>query len=133
MDKQEMRETFNTLLEAWRDQRAARGELRDFEASNPPLQPPRAFQSLQEFLEYHEDRQDYEDRLTHFNDRIIAARAQYAAAASKIRKILPERVPLRYTYQGGREELEDTECTILNAQGHVRITDYQPQPEPKEV
>jgi hypothetical protein len=124
VDEREIRKTINQLVEAWVDRDAAQERLADFTKSNDPPPLPGAFDSFQSFLDFYGSQQDYKDELRNLKGELAACNKAYEQASLGLQEILPVRVPLHYTYQGERQDLEGTECHILNnllGSGHKEI------------
>ena len=124
MDEREIRGTINQLVEAWVDRDAAQERLADFTKSNDPPPLPGAFDSFQSFLDFYGSQQDYKDELRNLKRELAACNEAYEQAARELQEILPVRVPLHYTYQGERQDLEGIECHIVNnllGTGHKEI------------
>jgi hypothetical protein len=114
VDESEIRETINRLVEAWVDRDAAQERLADFTKSNDPPPLPGAFESFQSFLDFYGSQQDYKDELNNLKGELAACNRAYEQASRGVEEILPVRVPLHYTYEGERQDLEGTECHIVN-------------------
>jgi len=124
VDERKIRETINQLVEAWVDRDAAQERLADFTKSNDPPPLPGAFDSFQSFLDFYSSQQDYKDELKNLKGELAACNKAYEQASLGLQEILPVRVPLHYTYEGERQDLEGTECHILNnllGSGHKQI------------
>jgi hypothetical protein len=124
VDESEIRKTINQLVEAWVDRDAAQERLADFTKSNDPPPLPGAFDSFQSFLDFYGSQQDYKDELKNLKGELTACHKAYEQASSGLQEILPVGVPLHYTYQGERQDLEGTECHIVNnvlGSGHKQI------------
>ena len=132
MDKQQVRETIEQLVESQHDQRQAQTRLRNFQdASENPLVPSE-FESLEAFLDFYGRTQEHEDSLESLNTEYTNATEHYDQARAALSWVLPTNVLLRYTYEGGREELKGQQYDIMNAsgagRGQIRITSRPPQP-----
>jgi hypothetical protein len=124
VDEREIRETINQLVEAWVDLEAAQERLADFTKSNDPPPLPGAFDSFQSFLDFYGSQQDYKDELKNLKGKLATCNKAYEQASLGLQEILPVRVPLHYTYEGERQDLEGTECHIVNnllGSGHKEI------------
>jgi hypothetical protein len=125
VDESEIRKTINQLVEAWVDRDAAQERLADFTKSNDPPPLPGAFESFQSFLDFYGSQQDYKDELKNLKGELAACNNAYEQASLGLQEILPVRVPLHYTYEGERQDLEGTECHIVNnllGSGHKQIS-----------
>jgi len=132
MDKQQVRETIEQLVESQHDQRQAQTRLRNFQdASENPLVPSE-FESLEAFLDFYGRTQEHEDSLESLNTEYTNATEQCDQARVALSRVLPANVLLHYTYEGGREELKGRQYDIMNAsaagQGQIRITSRPPRP-----
>ena len=124
MDERKIRETINQLVEAWVDRDAAQERLAGFTKSNDPPPLPDAFDSFQSFLDFYGSQQDYKDELKNLKGELAACNKAYEQASRGLQEILPVSVPLHYTYEGERQDLEGTECHIVNnllGSGHKQI------------
>ena len=124
MDEREIRGTINQLVEAWVERDAAQESLAAFTKSHdsPPL--PGAFDSFQSFLDFYGSQQDYKEELKNLKRELAACNEAYEQASRELQEILPVGVPLHYTYQGERQDLEGAECHIVNnllGSGHKQI------------
>jgi hypothetical protein len=126
MDARELHQTIKRLVEADHEQRAVPTRLREFEESNtPPLVPDR-FDSLQDFVEFFRQQQNYDETKRRLQTERVDAKAQFDQARYELSKYLPRHVPLNYTYDGGHEELKGQQFTIVNmaqpGQGQISIS-----------
>jgi hypothetical protein len=124
VDESEIRKTINRLVEAWVDRDAAQERLADFTKSNDPPPLPGAFDSFQSFLDFYNSQQDYKDELRNLKGELATCNNAYEQASLGLQEILPVKVPLHYTYEGERQDLEGTECHIVNnllGSGHKQI------------
>jgi len=132
MDKQQVRETIEQLVESEFDRLQAQTRLREFQdASTPPLAPSE-FESLEAFLNFYGRTQEHEESLESLNTEYTNATEQYDQARVALSWVLPTNVLLRYTYEGGREELKGQQYDVMNAsgagRGQIRITSRPPRP-----
>jgi hypothetical protein len=132
MDKEQVHETINQLVESYYDQLQARTRLRSFQdASESPLAPSE-FESLEAFLDFYGRKQGHEDSIESLNSEYTNATEQYDQARLAISWVLPMNVPLYYTYEGDREELKDQQYEIMNVsspgQGQIRVAPKTAQP-----
>ena len=115
MDEREVRAAIYQLVEAQLDQDAARAQLKSFRESNdPPPTPPREFDSLETFLNFYSRKRDYAETLRGIELEGKVAQRAHEDAGHTLQDILPENTPLRFTYAGGREDLEGLRCVIVN-------------------
>src|SRR3712207_4653381 len=114
MDTTELRDTVNQLVEAQLDQETAQARLDRFKESNDLPSVPSEFNSLQAFLDFHERREQYVGELSNLEAERAAAKDRYDQAVSKLENVMPENVPVHYTYEGPRQTLEGVRYTITN-------------------
>ncbi len=114
MDTTELRDTVNQLVEAQLDQEITQARLDRFKESNHPPEAPSEFNSLQAFLDFHVHKQRYEGEISSLEAGRAAAKDRYDQAVSKLERVMPTNVPLHYTYEGPRQELEGVRYTITN-------------------
>ncbi len=128
MDKQEIRDTVNQLIEAWHDHAEAKRQLEIYSASQLPPEPPSQFEGLQDLYEFDELRRSYQGGLTSHQNQLRAAQKAYEEAGDKLGEVLPAGAGLQYTYQGERGNLEGRRYLILNTQGRA-VVQWHRQPE----
>ena len=116
-----VRSILGQMLEARTDQNEADKQLQDYRAANGPPEAPNEFEDVDTFLDFHHRRQSYENDLRQHENALKKAKKEYADAADQLMLFLPEGVPLRYTYQGERNELSSTEYVIVRKQGEIVI------------
>ena len=130
MDREQVRETVNQLVESEHDQRKATTLLRDFQDTNEPPLAPSEFENLEAFLDFYGGQQDYENRVQSLESEQTNARQRYDEARVTLSQVLPTGKLLHYTYEGDREELKDQQYEIVNlsrrGQGQIRITPRGP-------
>jgi len=132
MDKEQVRETIEQLVESQYDRLQAQTRLRKFQdASTSPLAPSE-FESLEAFLDFYGRTQDHEHSLESLNTDYTNATEQYDQAREALSRVLPMNALLHYTYEGNREELKDQQYEIMNVssagQGQIRIAPGPAQP-----
>ena len=104
MDKEQVRETIEQLVESQYDRLQAQTRLRKFQdASTPPLAPSE-FESLEAFLDFYGRTQDHEESIESLKIEHTSATEQYDRARLALSWVLPMNVPLYYTYEGDRED-----------------------------
>ena len=114
MDKDQIRETFEQLVESNYDRRRAQTRLREFQdASTPPLAPSE-FDDLEAFLDFYGRTQDHENSLESLNTEYTNATERYDQARAALSMALPTNAVLHYTYEGRREELKGQQYDIMN-------------------
>jgi hypothetical protein len=121
MDKQEIRNTVNQLVEAWHDQAEAQRQLEIYRASHLPPEPPNQFEGLKDLYEFDELKRSYQGALTNHQNQLEAAQIAYAKAAEKLQEVLPEGVGLQYTYQGERGNLDGGRYLIMTTQSRLIV------------
>ena len=117
MDKEQVRETIEQLVESQYDRLQAQSRLRKFQDARTPPLAPSEFESLEAFLDFYGRTQDQEDSLESLNTEYTNATEQYDQARVALSWVLPTNVLLRYTYEGSREELKGQQYDIMNASG----------------
>jgi hypothetical protein len=125
MDREQVRETVNQLVESEHDQREATTLLRNFRDANEPPLSPDEFESLEAFLDFYGRQQDYKNRVQSLESEQTNAQQRYDEARVALSQVLPTGKLLHYTYEGDREELKDQQYDIVNlsrrGQGQIRI------------
>jgi hypothetical protein len=116
-----VRSILGHLIEAREDQNDADKRLHDYRAANSPPEVPNEFENVDAFLDYHHRRQRYENHLKQHENALKKAKKEYAGAADQLGVLLPDGVPLRYTYEGERSELSSTEYVPVRKQGEIVI------------
>jgi hypothetical protein len=132
MDKEQVRETIEQLVESQYDRLQAQTRLRKFQdASTPPLAPSE-FESLEAFLDFYGRKPGHEDSIESLKTEHTSATEQYDQARLALSWVLPMNVPLYYTYEGDREVLKDQQYEIMNmssaGQGQIVIAPSPAQP-----
>jgi hypothetical protein len=125
MDRAQVHETINQLVETYHDQHQARGRLTQFLNSAELPREPDKFPNLLAFLAFHEERRRYEDRLLSIRTEGENLDKAYREAERKLRDILPQNVPQHYDYEGKRQEFAGVQFTITNqhlSEGRTQIT-----------
>jgi hypothetical protein len=124
MDREQVHETINQLVETYHDRHEARGRLTRFPTSNQLPREPAEFLNLPAFLAFHEERRRYEDRLQSLRTEVENLDIAHREAERQLRVILPPNVPLYYDYAGTRQELAGMRFMIVNqslSRGHSTI------------
>ena len=116
-----VRSILGQLIEAREDQNDADKQLQEYRVANGPPEVPNEFEDVDTFLDYHHRRQSYENDLRQHENVLKKAKKEYADAADQLMLFLPDGVPLRYTYQGERNELLSTEYVLVRKQGEIVI------------
>lgn len=118
MDRQQVHETINRLVETYHDLLQAQERLARFSALNEPPRKPAVFPDLPAFLDFHEERRRYEDRLQSFRIEVEVLDEAHKEAERTLQDILPENVPLSYDYEGEHQELVGMWFRLVNQ--HLR-------------
>jgi hypothetical protein len=131
VDKRQVHETINKLVEARYDQRSTQTRLREFQEANEPRPlPPSEFSSLQEFLDFYGRHRDYQNTINNLDTEHNDAMRRYDEAKVALSRVLPQNVPLYYTYEGERQELSGWQFSIVNigaaGQGQINIRSTRP-------
>jgi hypothetical protein len=116
-----VRTILGQLVEGQKDQSEADKRLQGYRAAKTPPEVPNDFEDVEAFLDYHHRRQSYEYSLKQHENALKKAKKEYTDAADQLLLFLPDGVPLRYTYEGGRSELISTEYVIVRKQGELVI------------
>jgi hypothetical protein len=116
-----VRSILGQMIEGREDQNDADKKLQDYRAANGPPKVPNEFEDVDTFLDYHHRRQSYENDLRQHENALKKANKEYADAAHQLMLFLPDGVPLRYTYQGERNELLSSEYVIVRKQDEISI------------
>ncbi len=132
MDKEQVRETIEQLVESQYDRLQAQTRLRKFQDARTPPLAPSEFESLEAFLDFYGRNQGHEDSIESLKTEHTSATEQYDQARLALSWVLPMKVPLYYTYEGDREELKDQQYEIMNVssagQGQIVIAPSPAQP-----
>jgi hypothetical protein len=125
MDRKQVHETINRLVESEHDQRQADHRLRTFQDANEPPLAPNEFENLEAFLDFYGAQQDYENRVQSLKTEHADAKQQYDQARMALSQALPRNALLHYTYEGDREELKGQQYDIENVsnlgKGQIRV------------
>ena len=125
MDREQVHQTINKLVESHYDQRQAQTRLRNFQDANEPPLAPNEFENLEAFLDFYGGQQDYENRVQSLKTEHADAKQQYDQARMALSRVLPRNALLHYTYEGDREELKGQQYDIVNVsapgKGQIRI------------
>ena len=125
MDRKQVHETINRLVESEHDQRQADHSLRNFQDTNEPPLAPNEFETVEAFLDFYGGQQDYENRVQSLKTEHADAKQQYDQARMALSQALPRNALLHYTYEGDREELKGQQYDIVNVshrgRGQIKI------------
>jgi hypothetical protein len=132
MDKEQVRETIEQLVESEYDRLQAQTRLWEFQDASTPSLAPSEFESLDAFLEFYGRTQDHEHSLESLNTDYTNATEQYDQAREALSRVLPMNALLHYTYEGDREELKDQQYEIVNVgppgRGQIQVAPKRTQP-----
>ena len=126
MDREQVHETINQLVEAYHDEPQARERLTHFTTTNERPIRPNQFPNLVAFLNFHDERQRYNDTLQSLHNEVAFLDAAHKDAEQKLIGILPENTPLHYDYEGNRQELAGQRFTIVNQHRTIMISPSGP-------
>ena len=96
MDREQVHETVNQLVESEHDQRKATTRLRDYQNADEPPLAPNEFESLEAFLDFYGGQQDYENRVKSLRTEHANAKQQYDKARIALSRVLPRNALLHY-------------------------------------
>ena len=105
MDRGQVHETINQMLEAEFDRREIIERIDLFSQTQAPPLKPDQFENLAAFLNFYEAKSRYEAERQSLQNRRNEAKESYDEAERTLRSILPENTPLHYDYEGNRHEL----------------------------
>ena len=114
MDRQQVHETINQLVESRDDLREAQTRQNEFNQTRTPPRPPDGFGSLQSFLDFYEEKQGFEEEQQRLETEVEKAKHAYNEAESTLTNILPDNAPLTYDYEGERQQFAGERFTITN-------------------
>ena len=122
MDRDQVHETINQLVEAYHDEPQARERLTHFTATNERPIKPDQFPNLVTFLNFHDERRTYDDTLQSLRIEVENLTTAHKVAELALLGILPENTPLHYDYIGNRQELAGQRFTIVNQHRTIMIS-----------
>ena len=132
MDKEQVRETIEQLVESEYDRLQAQTRLWQFQDASTPSLAPSEFESLDAFLEFYGRTQDHVHSLESLNTDYTNATEQYDQAREALSRVLPMNALLHYTSEGDREELKDQQYEIVNlgppGRGQIQVAPKRTQP-----
>jgi hypothetical protein len=132
MDKEQVRETIEQLVESQYDRLQAQTRLRNLQDAHYSPLAPSEFESLEAFLEFHGPQHEYEEQMRSLKTEQENVTKQYDQARAALSRVLPTNALLHYTYEGDREELKDQQYDIVNVAspggGQIRIAQRPAQP-----
>jgi hypothetical protein len=115
MDREQVHETVNRLVEGELDRRELMERLGRFEQTHdPPPKGPSEFENLAAFLDFYEAKRKHETERQSLQNQRDEAEEAYNQAERMLQSILPENTPLHYHYEGNRQELAGQQFTIVN-------------------
>src|SRR5688572_28946455 len=98
MDKEQVRETIEQLVESQYDRLQAQTRLRKFQDARTPPLAPSEFESLEAFLEFHGPQHEYEEQMRSLKTEQENVTKQYDQARAALSRVLPTNSLLHYTY-----------------------------------
>ena len=126
MNREQVRDLVNQLVESEFDYSEARKRLDRFEQTNdPPPRAPSEFATLEAFLDFHDAKSRHEGELQISMTQRDEAKALYDLSKDALRVVLPDNTPLHYDYEGDRQELAGVRFTITNrhlSEGRAQIS-----------
>ena len=122
MDREQVHETINQLVEAYHAEPQARERLTDFTTTNErPLEPDQ-FPNLVAFLNFHDERRRYDDTLLSLRREVANLEVARKDAEQELLRILPPNRPLYYDYEGERQDLTGMQFKIVNQHRTIMIS-----------
>jgi hypothetical protein len=122
MDREQVHETINQLVEAYHAEPQARERLTDFMTTNErPLEPDQ-FPNLVAFLNFHDERRRYDDTLLSLRREVANLEVAHKDAEQELLRILPPNRPLYYDYEGERQDLTGMQFKIVNQHRTIMIS-----------
>jgi hypothetical protein len=126
MDRGQLHETINQMLEAEFDRREMIERLNRFRQTQAPPRKPDQFENLADFLNFYEAKSRYEAERQSLQNRRKKAKKSYNEAERMLRSILPENTPLHYDYEGNRQDLAGQRFTIVNQDRTIMFSSSGP-------
>ena len=123
---QELPSTLDQLVEAWHDRAHARLAFDKYRATVKEPPPPPSFSGVSELIAYNQHKERYQEGLADVQIEMESSRIHYSETAHKVEQFLPPYSPLRYAYQGNRDEFKNKEFAILNTGTEVTVEPYIP-------
>ena len=123
---QELPSTLDNLVEAWHDRARARQAFDQYRATVKEPPPPPSFGGVSELIAYNQQKERYQEGLANVQVEMESTRIHYAETTRKVEQFLPPYSPLRYAYQGNRDEFKDKEFVILNTGTEITVEGYVP-------
>ncbi len=123
---EELPSTLDHLVEAEHDRANARRAFDQYRATVKEPPPPPSFGDVAELIAYNQQRERYQEGLANVQVEMETSRLYYVEIANKVEQFLPPYSPLRYAYQGERDEFKDKEFVILNTGTEVTVEPYIP-------
>ena len=123
---EELPSTLDNLVEAWHDRAHARQAFDQYRATVKEPPPPPSFGDVSELIAYNQRKERYQEGLADVQIGMESSRILYSEIARMVEQFLPPYSPLRYAYQGGRDEFKDKEFVILNTGTEVTVEPYVP-------
>ncbi len=123
---QELPSILERLVEAWHDRAHARQAFDQYRATVKEPPPPPSFGDVAELIAYNQQKERYQEELANVQVEMETSRMYYVETSRKVEQFLPPYSPLRYAYQGERDEFKDKEFVILNTGTEVSVEPYIP-------
>jgi len=126
VDREQIHESINQLVEAYQDKRQAEQRLEHFTSSNLPPGQPDQFPNLAAFLNFHDERRRYDDTLQSLRTEVTNLEVAHKDAEQELLRILPANTPLYYHYEGDRQDLAGVQFNIVNQHRTIIISSSGP-------
>lgn len=95
----EMVRLFENLARAWTEERDRERQLEEFPDTHEPPETPQRFDGIDELADYSRQYQEYKDLHEGYEQRLRDARSQLQRAKGEVMSLLPEGIPLVFSYQ----------------------------------
>jgi hypothetical protein len=123
---QELPSILDQFVEAWHDRAHARQAFDQYRATVKEPPPPPSFGDVSELISYNQEKERYQEGLADVQVEMESSRIHYIEIARNVEQFLPPYSPLRYAYQGNRDEFKDKVFVILNTGTEVTVEPYIP-------
>jgi hypothetical protein len=110
---EELPSTLDHLVEAWHDRAHARQAFDRYRSAVKEPRPPPSFGDVPELIAHNQQKERYQEGLAIVQVEMEASHMHYVEIARKVEQFLPPYNPLRYAYQGERDEFKDKHFVIL--------------------
>jgi hypothetical protein len=121
---EELPSTLDHLVEAWHDRAHTRQAFDHYRRTVKEPPPPPSFGDVSELIAYNQQKERYQEGLANAQVEMETSRMYYVEIAHKVERFLPPYSPLRYAYQGERDEFKDKRFVILNTGTEVTVEPY---------